>query len=855
MKIKRIKLKDWGRHRDLDETMDAQVVGLMGANGSGKTLVLKALEYALTGMLDDKAETYVRDFGQGTVKNASVTVWFEKDGRDGVIFRQVGATARRKLEWDGMELTKAKDVEDALGEIFGADRQAVSNAVFVSQGELDRMLFGTPAEREALWLKLMLLNFMDARHDLIDRKIKLLGAGLQDFTMHMDELNAQISEAELIVGAKDAELRRTPDLSDVISSLEALVRSHTACAEAGRDLASSQAQARETRSSLNVAMAQLHKFQFENCGLDMLDAVNLTQLREIRDQMAGEQARVERELAGARALQTLKAAYLRGMQEKLELEQKQQGLDRDLRNLGSVDGFKERIERCIAGERAASAALSTQTRLKTAREANTQAAQALLAKTAGGKPWPDSELVEHAMKLAGLTSDFGLLDMKVKVCGELAKHVAQGDTFTACPVCGADTDHMDPNSDLDGLRAALARAQDALKEAKEQQNRMTVENTRYVRDLEVLQEKMRDALKLQTQLEAELASHELNSAGRTCNDWGNERTELESKWTLWCAADRDAAINRRMLEAKITELDRITADPDWERAKSSEAGDILRAEAEKNRVERVSDTVNNQMSIIDDLVRKADALDAAAASHMRTLDRLKQAVDAATATLQNNGRADLVAACELEQAAVVGELKIRQQARNELQGELTQAQRQAGSLRDKRTALEARVAADARMRALIEHLRQLKETLARGGLPMAYMNYTFGLIVDRARTHLGNMGANFDVSVDTSKSLSMQFTRTDDTTGFSLPQEKLSGGQKVRLSVAVLLAVQSLLLSEVGLLVLDEPSNHMDEEGVERLRDLLFDVGRHLGTTDMQMLVCDHKEQLVPAFGSVIRVK
>jgi DNA repair exonuclease SbcCD ATPase subunit len=83
---------------------------------------------------------------------------------------------------------------------------------------------------------------------------------------------------------------------------------------------------------------------------------------------------------------------------------------------------------------------------------------------------------------------------------------------------------------------------------------------------------------------------------------------------------------------------------------------------------------------------------------------------------------------------------------------------------------------------------------------------------------------------------------------------KLSGGQRVRLSIAFLLAVQQLIIPELGLLVLDEPTTHVNDEGVESLADLLQNLGAQLASSDAQIVVCDHDHRLERAFQITVRL-
>ena len=121
MRITNLKLRNWGPHEKLDLDMDSAVFGLLGENGSGKTNVLEAIDFCFTGVTERTQETYARRF-QGESSNGSAELTFNKDGLIGKIFRQVGTSPRRWMEWDGVKYTKTSDIDRILQEILDCDR-------------------------------------------------------------------------------------------------------------------------------------------------------------------------------------------------------------------------------------------------------------------------------------------------------------------------------------------------------------------------------------------------------------------------------------------------------------------------------------------------------------------------------------------------------------------------------------------------------------------------------------------------------------------------------------------------------------------------------------------------------------
>ena len=72
----------------------------------------------------------------------------------------------------------------------------------------------------------------------------------------------------------------------------------------------------------------------------------------------------------------------------------------------------------------------------------------------------------------------------------------------------------------------------------------------------------------------------------------------------------------------------------------------------------------------------------------------------------------------------------------------------------------------------------------------------------------------------------------------------LSGGQKVRLSIAILIAIQKIICPDLGFLVLDEPSTHLDTDSVEALATMLTDLEKIVKISNSQIWFVDHNVAL-----------
>lgn len=100
------------------------------------------------------------------------------------------------------------------------------------------------------------------------------------------------------------------------------------------------------------------------------------------------------------------------------------------------------------------------------------------------------------------------------------------------------------------------------------------------------------------------------------------------------------------------------------------------------------------------------------------------------------------------------------------------------------------------------------------------------------------------------------FVTTDDNLGFTakfangtvMPAAGLSGGQKVMLAMAFRLAVNSLFAGQVGMMILDEPTDGLDADNRRLAADVFRTLGQLARDRGHQVIVITHDEALQSAF-------
>jgi len=146
MKFTKLIAKNWTCHSSLDLSFRAGIVGCLGANGSGKSSVLDALRFGLTG--ESIAEGKISDNLKFGEKRGHVEVQFEHNGGVYTIKRSVHTGGQSLIMPDGKtNMTRAADINQFIEELLGTKIDSLLNNIFVGQNDIDSILFKTAGDR------------------------------------------------------------------------------------------------------------------------------------------------------------------------------------------------------------------------------------------------------------------------------------------------------------------------------------------------------------------------------------------------------------------------------------------------------------------------------------------------------------------------------------------------------------------------------------------------------------------------------------------------------------------------------------------------------------------------------------
>lgn len=848
MRITSLELSDFGPHAQRHDHINSSVVGLLGPNGVGKSNWLNAIKFAFTGELADPMDTYIRGRGivpegaketPGAAKRAEVTLKFTHHGQDGIITRRITPTSSsRKLVWDREEITRAAEVDAALTDILGADKKALAEIVFPAQGELHKMLFGKQAEREETFIKLLLLTHYAKVSDLADGKSRLLRYEVEDLTSQKEQLIQLLDTQTQLAQEAEADLGRCSTWS-----VEMGIRS----------------EAQAIRSRLDTLRAQLLQTSARRTPL-LQDLANLAlSLRGTRSRYALDlsvEGALQNELvevsAELRTLTTKRDAQLqayRAGQVRRELETECSLANDALREIQQeVANLKAREDQAATNGHDGA---SVRRDLEILRQIGTLTTQIAVQQPQAAQQWEVWNAAAQALSALPVQPDrthevdelrrsYDQLKLRIDLSGKCV-----GSDVTECPICQSTLSHAIDAATLNTLHLRLQdigkvmhTTQHEIEQSINTFRRLKQAEEREKQKLDLLAEGLETAQNALAQLDRPaLPSEQLEQYLREATGRTERLHQID-------AARLVEQANRRVFDLN----QRIAALP--------ESGVYNEAELE---------ACNAAIPPLQDYQNRATAL-ATSLDNIKTQIRMIDVQVADTnseVVVQETKLAEIGARyptrlVELEKSYPDDQIdqlmRDWEERYRTAQGAWEQARKHMQATQDKLNALLAREESDKLRKELASQLSQIKEAFHRRGLPMTYVQYRYQQLLELANRNLNVLDATFVVENDPTQMVSLNFRRTDDDSDALFSMSKLSGGQRVRLSIAFLLAVQQLIIPELGLLVLDEPSTHVNAEGVESLADLLQNLGAQLASSDAQIIVCDHDHRLERAFQTTIRL-
>jgi DNA repair protein SbcC/Rad50 len=288
MRIISLQLRNYRVYRTLDIELPGGVVGVYGANGSGKSSLLESVMWALFG----KARTQKQQIPSvGASGECSATVTFEHDGHHYVVKRSISGQAftvkARVTLGDQVAADGPTDVDRFMQSILGMDATSFRASVFAEQKQLAAFSDQAPDKRRQMVLQLLGITPVERARD----KARTEGRELQQQLDRATPLVSNLAEVESKVVEVEASL--APLIDDAATALakvglaednalragqavQALIEARAADSAIREQGASIRRQLDDVGARVESGRAELVQLDELLPQLDALDAASLT---------------------------------------------------------------------------------------------------------------------------------------------------------------------------------------------------------------------------------------------------------------------------------------------------------------------------------------------------------------------------------------------------------------------------------------------------------------------------------------------------------------------------------------------------------------------------------------------------
>jgi exonuclease SbcC len=153
MELKKLILKNFRTHRSAAFDFESGVTGIIGGNGSGKSSIVEAIIFLLTGEGYGKTKTEMLTIGQ---TSGYVVGHLLIDGEEAVLERHVD-TAKVNFKYRDKVYKKSGEVNEIWDSLFQIDKNIVQNVIVSNQGEIALLFNGDNATKEKLFQKIFMV--------------------------------------------------------------------------------------------------------------------------------------------------------------------------------------------------------------------------------------------------------------------------------------------------------------------------------------------------------------------------------------------------------------------------------------------------------------------------------------------------------------------------------------------------------------------------------------------------------------------------------------------------------------------------------------------------------------------------
>lgn len=882
MLLKRVNLENFISHKSSELDFDYGINVITGPNGAGKTSILDAVSFGLFNVHSrGKNENLVR---RGAEKS-KVIVEFNEGGIDYAVEWDID---RRRKQAKGVLFKLHNDEKSIIArgggrvitseveKITGLDETLFMQSIYVQQGEIERLVTTTPADRKQIISKLL---------------------GIEHLEKAYQNMREVVNEYQNIASTLSGELKRKPEVESRIQNLSSELESLNSVLKAEKNrLTDIESELQTLNAELKELDQRKEIFSRLNSQKDVLET-KISSLDENLKRKEAELTEAEKAFAKVESLKTVLTKlplienYL-NLLRKMDEKEKEMNLERQ--KLERVEGLKETLSKNEESYKnyLKKSALLKQKRgerknYEGAKEELTRVEKQLqtdskkrdkklkdisqkleeYSQTFGEKVTQEnvesilankkSELERLKSELEGkadkIKQEIGTVKGQIKDIEFKLSKISEADV---CPICGReltpehkatlqqefDNIRSQSREKINELEGELKNVNAEKKKCEKSLEELSLIDPRKIKDIAGEIEELEVSI-LQEQSEIEELKRKAEALKKIDGEIANlerEIDEIEDAYQDYEAARREiikwpskedieANLDRikkeinavsKEIEELIVKLGYRPDDPE------QELTDLRSKKVEFDRNEPLAKKKDSLLGEVQglkqELFDKKSDLEKVLAeikqlAYDENLHKKKQEA------FENKGQEKIKVAAEVVRLET--EIKNKNEEKEKCEIELKQLLE-----KEKEKAM---------VEEFIKILESIRSAFHKDGLQRLIRARSRPILEKMTRDFFERFNLEFsDVQIDDDYDISVIGPAGVQTI------DQISGGERVALAIALRLAIARLLSGKVETIIMDEPTTHLDEERRKELVNILNSFFREGGRIIPQMIVITHHHEI-----------
>ncbi len=875
MIIDSIGVENYLSHRESKVSLGTGLNILVGKNGAGKSSILEAMLVALYGIKSTRRGTII-SYGQSSCR---IWVKFKHNGHVFHVeraFENKNGTERMKYAFMKINGEPAEDnhsgIIERLAKELGMGQDALTNSLFIEQGQIDSLITDTPAKRKENFNEIIQLNGFERAIRELDPIIKSLDVQVRQKTQleeESEEIRGKIQAAEKelksvggIIKEQEDDLSRKNSELDRIKAevarkeqiLNQIKELRESLDENKRKIAKIDLEIKELKNSIS----QIDEFRKQKSMLAAIpeymhreNLVKALQLLQKRDNLKTDMERNQKE----------KEKYKRNMEQKTVLENELKPFHEQKKEMEKLELEMESMRkenedaiRIIEGNRKAMEQLMQQE--KEMKDLKNTMHPEILKIDISSIPSKIKELqgdIERIVK--DIEADNENITKAKSARDDLSEKINRLSNASICPLCGHELEVHDHSKMIDEFNAEKREKEEIISEKEAHKKALETKKKklddllkdfnsssthRYISTLESIGKLNREINEMKDKVD---------SAVKTKNIYEKKQGELQvakKNSFTWEAKEREFRKIEGVLS--VTDLNKLNDEMkkyslDIENVELSLGklgeGAILANKGKTyddvSRIERKIADIDSKLRMMDSDRDKLTSMEANKIVEEQALKKLAQFISDKEKNIQDldslrNKRSE----CEANVDKLRKELEENKIISGKNSGFIKGWKEQLDNIDIK--IQEIRKAENAH-----NFLLELKRVFGRDGIPRYLRDIAVQSITSKAR----EIVARFNLSIEDiriSEDLGITITQDGNTKDVS----QLSGGERVAVAIALRLAISKYLGSNISTVIMDEPTIYLDDERKTEFRDIIQNSQKELYSEGIfpQMIVITHDKEM-----------